>query len=348
MKKIMFFAVIASVLSVAGCGSNPTHVIYNGAPVSVDTFSGRVTAIAVSPDNTTLALGFSDSLVMLWYPIEHKPVRKIQKHRHIINSVAFSPDGSLLAAASGDEVFTITNAKTGQLIDSVVMFEGPVTSVDYSSDGTLLAVGFADKFVEIWDVQKREQSGEFKGHEGVVTALKFRPLSHILYTAGRDSLLFIADVDDTVSFKTKESSGYINALAFSKDGTLFAAGGTNDLVKLWKTEPLTSIGWYQSNLMDVLGIAFLPDNATLIASDRAGTVVFLKITSPSDTVETKGIFTVGLSELGRFKAHDGAVRSIAVSNDGSKLYTGGDDRTLKVWDVKAILENLISQAPKGK
>lgn len=345
-----FLACAAIVAGFAGCQSGkPLHITYKGNPVEVDTFPGRITAIAVDSTTGLLALGFSDSLVTIWFPSEHKPVRQIRNHRHIINDVAFSPDGKLLATASADEVFTINDAKTGQLIDSVVMFQGPVTNVDFSSDGKYLAIGFADKMIDIWDVAKRERFGEFKGHEGVVTALQFRPLSDIIYTAGRDSFLFIADVTDSISFKTKESNGYINAMTFTKDGTMFAAGGTNNLVKVWNTEPLNSVGWYESDLQNVLGLAFLSDKKTLIVTDGSGQVVFLKITSPSDTTEVqKGIFTVGVYEMGRFKAHAGAIRGIALSTDGSKLYTGGDDYTLKTWDIKAIVDYFASQAPKQK
>ncbi len=348
MKRFLVCAAIVATL--AGCQSaKPLHVTFKGSPVSADTFPGRITAIAVDPATGNLALGFSDSLVAIWDPSAHKPVREIRKHRHIINDVAFSPDGKLLATASADEVFTIDDAITGQLIDSVVVFQGPVTNVDFSSDGKYLAVGFADKMVDIWDVAKRERFGEFDGHEGVVTALAFRPSSDILYTAGRDSFLFIADVTDSVSFKTKESNGYINAMAFTPDGTMFAAGGTNNLVKVWNTEPLNSIGWYESDLKNVLGLAFLADKKTLIAADGSGQIVFLKITSPSDTTEIqKGIFTVGVSEMGRFKMNDEAIRGIALSRDGTKLYTGGDDHVLRTWDVKAIVDNLTAQAAKQK
>ena len=183
-----------------------------------------------------------------------------------------------------------------------------------------------------------------------MTALAFRSSTDIIYTAGRDSFLFIADVRDSVSFKTKESNGYINAMTFTSDGALFADGGTNNLVKVWKTEPLNSIGWYESDLHNVLGLAFLSDEKTLIVADGSGQVVFLKITDPSDTTQIQGksIFIVGVSEMGRFKAHDGAVRGIALSSDDARLYTGGDDRTLKTWDVKAISEYFVSQAPTQK
>jgi len=343
---------LAGLLS--GCGKKQPHVIYEGAPLSVDTFPGRVMAIAADPSSANLAIGFADSLVMIWNPAERESIEEIRRHRHIINDVAFSPDGALLAIACADEVLTVNDMQTGELIDSIVLFNGPVTCVDFSSDGRFMAAGFGGSGVEIWDVAERERFGKFAGHTGVVTDLGFRPGTSELYTAGRDSLFYIADVEETISFQSKQTYGYLTAIAFSEDGISFAIGGTNKLVKAWKwiAEEISATGWYQNDLDNILDLAFVPDSF-IVSVDQAGQVVFLKRTEAVDTTKEKGleaggVFRLGIVELGRFQAHNGAIRACALSNDASKLYTGGDDHTLKVWDIKAIIAELEAKAPREK
>ena len=112
MKRLL--VCLTFVLAIAGCGKKPVHIIYEGDPIVTDTFPGRIFIIASDPSSTNLAIGFSDSLVMIWDPVEREPIKKIRRHRHIINDLAFSPDGILLAVASADEVLTVNDLRRDQ------------------------------------------------------------------------------------------------------------------------------------------------------------------------------------------------------------------------------------------
>jgi WD40 repeat protein len=351
MKRLL--GCLSLILVLLGCAKKQPHIIYEGDPLAVDTFTGRISTIERDPASQNLAIGFSDSLVMIWNPVERKPVAEIRRHRHIINDVAFSPEGNLLAVAGADEVLTVNDLRTNKLLDSIVLFNGAVTCVDFSSDGRFMAAGFTGSNVEVWDVAELKRFGEFAGHTGVVTNLGFRPGTSELYTTGRDSLFFVVNVEDTFSFKSKQSYGYLTVVAFSPDAEYFATGGTDKLVKVWKWEgeELKSIGWYQSELGNVLDLVFLPDGKKMIVVDQEGQVVFLERTLPADTVKEKGlksggVFRLGIIEMGRFKAHDAPIRTCAISADGKRLYTGGDDRTLKVWNVEEILKEMEAKRPK--
>lgn len=348
MKKVLYCGMLVA-LTFAGCTRKASHVTYEGSPIAVDTFIGRITAMDCDAVTGNLALGFSDSLVIIWDPPDRKPVVQIKRHGHIINDVAFSKDGNLLAVASADEIVTINNPHNGSLVDSIVHLNGPATCVDFSYDGRFLAMGFADKVLELWETTMHETIGELRDTFGVITKVKFRPGTYDFYLASRDSFFYIANALDTVSsFKFKENYGYINALAVSNDGRYFATGGTNQLVKVWESDTITSIGWFQKDLGKINSLSFSPDGSIIVACDQDGQVVFLTLVSPStDSVYLRNIETglkMAIVEMGRFKGHQGAIRACEFSPDGKKLYTGGDDRVLKTWDVKAILAELKTKA----
>lgn len=345
MKKT-FMLCLAALMALTGCVRKQPLKMYEGEPMSVDTFSARIMAIDYEEVSGNLALGFNDSVAVIWSPAGHEAIAHITCHRYAINDVVFSPDGNILLTASADESFTIVDAVSGEVLDAVAGLNGPVTTVDFSSDGALLAVGFADNLVEIWNVDPLEKYGNFTDPIGVITSVRFRPGSYDLYISDRDSLFYIANAQDTVSsFKAKENYGYIFDIAVSADGRFFATGGTNNLVKVWKSDTITSVGWYERDLGKINTIAFHPGSEILVAGDQQGQLVVLEIVEPADSTEQKAIesgLKLGVVELGRLNAHQGALRACVFSSDGNTLYTGGDDQLLKVWDFPDIISTLRS------
>ncbi|MBN2380757.1 WD40 repeat domain-containing protein [candidate division WOR-3 bacterium] len=350
MRKKVLWLVLG--LAFLGCGRKPVHLVYEGSPVAIDSFQTRVTTLATIPGSTEIVLGFSDSVVMIWNPDDHNLVRELHRHSHIINEVAVSADGKLLAIASADKIFTVNELSTGKLIDSVYMLSGPAMTLDFSTDGAFLAVGYGEGAIQIWDLEKRHRHAKFEEHKGVVTGVKFRPGSHLMYSIASDSFLYITNVEGgDSSSRMKQMYGSLSAIAFSPDGQYCATGGVDQLVKVWRVwktpgnDSLTSVGWYQSDLDRVRDISFSPDGSLIAAVDQAGQIVFLRrYEEPQEPTKkgwhAGGIFSVNLLEVGRFTGHAGAIRTVSFSADGSYLYTGGDDMTLKTWDVKDILAEL--------
>ena len=46
-------------------------------------------------------------------------------------------------------------------------------------------------------------------------------------------------------------------------------------------------------------------------------------------------------------AHSGAVRSVAFNHDGTKIVSGSNDQTIKVWDAGTLARPLLIQ-PKAE
>ncbi|MBD3285601.1 hypothetical protein GF359_04035 [candidate division WOR-3 bacterium] len=334
-----------------GCKKTPTHYVYEGKPVSIDSFTQRVTTLATIPgSDERIAIGFADSVFGVWDIQARKMVKEFNLHSHIINDLSVSTDGKLAAAASADKMFTLSEIETGKLVDSAYMISGPAMTLDMTTDMAYLAVGYGDGAIHIWNLDKHRRDAKFTEHDGVITKIRFRPGSHLMYSTAQDSFLYITNVEGgDSSSRMKQMYGFHTAIAFSPDGTFCATGGTDKLVKLWKVFPtdgndsLSSLGWYQSDMDRIRDLAFSPDGALLVAVDHSGQVIFFELYDASDEPEKQNRFIAAgalgiiLNELGRFRAHPGSIRTCSFSNNGRMLFTAGDDMTLKTWDVEDIL-----------
>lgn len=111
-------------------------------------------ALAFSPDNTTIALGDPEGIV-LWNitPIGVQERGRItNKHRGFSSVLIFSPDGKILLDTRGSEIeLWDTN---GNNLGTLSGHTESITTLVFSHDGKTLASGSNDGTVLLWDWEK--------------------------------------------------------------------------------------------------------------------------------------------------------------------------------------------------
>ena len=117
-----------------------------------------------------------------------------------------------------------------------------------------------------------------------------------------------------------EVFGRILSVAFSPDGTLFAAGMADGEIRIWRTRDRKQLATCRGHTDWVRSIAFSPDGNTLISACFDRTIRLW---------ETKSGECLSLC-----KKHIGRVISVAVSPCGRWWASGGEDRTVCLWSMK--------------
>lgn len=173
--------------------------IESGLSLADSRQTGAVYAIAVSPDNSTLATGGSDKIVRLWNAKTLSQKLPLQGHAGPIYSLSFNPTGKRLASSGWDKTVRIWDSASGQLIKSWTGHSGDIWSVAYSPDGTMLATGGTDGTAKLWDAETGKLLNTFGGHENAVHVVAFNRDGTQLASGGRDGAVRIWKVEPAKS-----------------------------------------------------------------------------------------------------------------------------------------------------
>jgi WD40 repeat protein/DNA-binding SARP family transcriptional activator len=118
-----------------------------GRSFTVQTYEGRY--IALSPDGTTLAISYGDSVVQLWNVATGQPVSTLTQ----VNAatMAFSPDSHVLVTVTNNGNVQAWSVATGQQIGSSLPGT-PNTVVAFSPNGKDMAITNNGGTVQLWNV----------------------------------------------------------------------------------------------------------------------------------------------------------------------------------------------------
>lgn len=159
-------------------------------------------------------------------------------------------------------------------------------------------------------------------------------MSHCRITLAVLALIFCADIaigQEAAALPDKRPLS-VGAVAFAPKAPLIAIGfgereGPGGMV-LWdfeKKEPLRRVRLDRA----VTSVSFSPDGTQLAYSPRAQPPVILDVAGGGE-----------IAALGA--GHRGPV---AFSADGQTLITGGDDKTMRLWDLKTRSDRMVLKGP---
>ena len=291
---------------------------------------GSVKTVAYSPvDSSVVASGGGSRAVKLW-DLQNDTVTTLGSHADTVNAVAFSPDGQLLASGGDDyacKLWDISLKRRVATFEHIVnRGRSQIKAVDFSRDGQMLATAGVD--VKLWDVHTRKEIATFE-HGRWVLAVAFSPDGQFLATGDEIGQVNVWDVQRRrIVIQLEGDSTSVYTVKFSPDGKVLAGAGYDGNVKLWEVENWERLGAL-ANGATVFTINFSPHSSTLASTGY----------------ESVNLWEVESGEkIATLTEHTGWVNAVAFSPDGSALITGGDDATLRIWDItpyRSIAQEMV-------
>ena len=323
--------------------------------------------VAVSPDGSTLATGGLGNDIELWDVRTRARAAVLRGHTGVIFRLRFTPDGRTLASASGDGTVRLWDVRRRRLRRTLpcgTERRQGATGLAIGMDGRLLAAaGMNDRdgTLDVWDARDGRRAISASGGMGFATQPAFSPDGRLLAFGSYDGIVRLWDA---VRWKPlRELRGHTATacgVAFSPDGRLLASAGWDDSVRLWDPRTGRALARILGHTDRVSQVAFSPDGRTLYSAGSDGVREWdvRAALRPPFLTEAPPVTSAAFSPDGRLLAvaagkrvalwevpsrrrvgwlagHRDRVQAVAFARDGAWLVSGSDDRTLRVWDVRA-------------
>lgn len=198
-----------------------------------------------------------------------------------------------------------------------------VNAVGITTDGRYIVSGGSDKTLRLWELETGQCIRVFKGHKGEVNTLAMIPDGQFFVSGSRDSTLRLWDLNAGKCLKIfKGHDDDVNTAAVTPDGKLVVSGSSDCSLRLWELQTGKCLRVFKEHpaCRDMDGLN------RLIRSSNYEFAYHDFLTNLAHAVNYN-------TETATFFGHADHVKAVAVTKNGKYIISGGDDNTLRLWDL---------------
>jgi WD40 repeat protein len=296
-----------------------------------------VTRVEFSRDDQTLISAGVDGTIKIWRISDGTLLDSFEGHRNDVSDIDLSPDSKIVISAGADG--TVRLWKLGNSSITTLHHQNQVFDVSYSPTSELVATA-GYQTIRFWKPDGTLLGSFPEAHQTEVRSISISPDGRLLASAGEDGQVRLWSFSQhgklenaTSKDLIKQKPGLVYAessVSFSPDGNLIAAGGDDQMVRLWDQDGSPVHSPLAGHHASITSVGFGPAKSQLLISsgkkaskDAPGEVILWNI----DGKLIKRLTTYGQQPLGD-------ILSVSISPDGRFIAAAdSSDNTIKLWKL---------------
>jgi WD40 repeat protein len=296
---------------------------------------GGVQAVAVTADGRRAVSGCYDGTVRVWNLEAGELWQTPVSHDGAVVAVAVSADGRRAVSGGRDGTVRVWNLDAGTLLHTPTGHDGWVRAVAVTADGHRAVSGGQDGTVRVWNPDAGTLLHTLTGHDGPVLAVAVSANGRRAISGGDNGTVRVWDPDAGKLLHTLTGHhDLVPTVAVSADGHRAVSGGDDETVRIWDPDAGTLLHTLTGHDGWVLAVAVSADGRRAVSGCDDGTVRIWDVATGKQIASAGKRSVFGLVRRSP-RGDQGSVRSVSISADGRLAVSGGDDGTVRVWDLDA-------------
>jgi eukaryotic-like serine/threonine-protein kinase len=301
----------------SGSASSGAIEVSSALMESLAGHSDTVWAVALAPDDRTIASGGFDSTIKLW-DLPTGTHRTLLGHSDAVRSVAITPDGQTLVSGSSDTTIKLWDLQSGELLQTLSGHSGPIWSVAVSADSQTIASGSYDGTVRVWDLQTGQLIHTLPEHYDSVWSVAISPDGKTLVSGSYDGTAKIWNLQTGELIRSlSRHSEPVRSVAISPNGQLLATASWDKTVKVWNLQTGDLVHTLEGHTDRVISVAFSPSGETLASGSLDRTINLWALATGTHHQTLFG--------------HSDWVVTVAFGFNGKTLVSGSKDQMVNLW-----------------
>ncbi|KZZ92475.1 WD40/YVTN repeat-like-containing domain protein [Moelleriella libera RCEF 2490] len=291
---------------------------------------GSVSCMDFSDDGQLVAVGTCESYIRIW-SLDGKGLPTMNAHekeakfnsRKLIGHAGPVYDVSFSESAAGPP-------------QKLFGGEGRQNSAMDGRPKLLLSCS-ADGHIRLWSLESWACLCLYKSHDGPIYRALWSPLGHYFMSGGYDKAVRVWMQDHASPQRLLVGHDTaISALAWHPNGmyVVSASDETDKSIRMWSVATGSCMRVFSGHTEHVTALECAPNGKILASADLAGNIFFWDL--------TKG------TRIKRSRGHGrGGIWSLSFSVESTILASGGQDGTVRLWDVEEPVDPQKAAAQAG-